>query len=124
MTSPQRERGRRVEVPSGEQDLFGHRLADQFAQPPAWPRRAARMPRPGSGLPKTASRSGDPDVAGVRQFGAAAERPAVHRGHGGQGQPAYPLEQTAVDPLQRLVPAAPTQFGDVGAAGEDAAVRR
>jgi hypothetical protein len=66
--------------------------------------------------------AGDAEVAGVGEFRAAAQRPAVHGSQGGHRQPPHPFEQPAVDAPQGVVAPAPQQFGDVGAAGEDPAV--
>jgi hypothetical protein len=95
-----------VEVPAGQQHLLGDGLADQLAQPPAGSGRGEDA-EAGLGVAEDAVRRGEPEVAGVRQLRAAAQRPAVDGGDGGQRQPGDPVEQAAVDALQRLLPAAP-----------------
>jgi hypothetical protein len=105
----------------GEQQLLGEALADQLGQPVggSGPGQDAQ---PHLRLAEERPVRAHPDVAGVGQLGAAAQRGPVHRRHRGQRQRPDPGEQAGVDGAQGIGGVAVAKLGDVGARGEGALV--
>ena len=112
-----------VDDASGQQQLDREGVADDLFEPPG---RAGRGDDAEAGLGVAEARVGrrDPDVGGVREFGAAAECPAVDGGDDRHRQLVDPDERVRVDAGARVVGAALAQLGDVGAGGEHAARAR